>query len=158
MQKDVEQIDEDGPLGELGLDLPEMNPRAARSAVADNAANVDADVVARQRCASGPVALDHAVTHTRARRHCPDVEEGHLHVSVAMCVSMPVRTLPGHARSVFAHIGAALGHGHASFQFCPSLIWQHSLHSTGLCSTARVLTCRVRVHGIETAVEVLAGI
>lgn len=49
MQQDMEEIGEDGPVGDLGIDLPEMNPRSARSAVADNAADVDTDVVARQR-------------------------------------------------------------------------------------------------------------
>ncbi len=37
------------PAGELGLDLPELNPRSARSAVADDAMDTDTDVVAQQR-------------------------------------------------------------------------------------------------------------
>ena len=45
----MEEMADDGPMGDLGIDLPEMNPRSARSAVADNAADVDTDVVARQR-------------------------------------------------------------------------------------------------------------
>lgn len=40
---------DDGPAGELGLDLPEENPMLPRSVVADDAANVDTDVVAQQR-------------------------------------------------------------------------------------------------------------
>lgn len=40
---------DDQPAGELGLDLPEENPMLPRTVVADNAANVDTDVVAQQR-------------------------------------------------------------------------------------------------------------
>ena len=49
MQKDIEAMNDDGPAGELGLDLPEMNPLSSRSVVADNADDVDTDVVAQQR-------------------------------------------------------------------------------------------------------------
>ena len=45
----VASPDTEEPSGELGLDLPELNPTSARSAVADNAADTDTDIVAQQR-------------------------------------------------------------------------------------------------------------
>lgn len=42
-------MDDVGPAAELGLYLPELNPKAPDSAVADNAMDTDVDVVAQQR-------------------------------------------------------------------------------------------------------------
>ena len=49
VQKDIEAMVDEGPAGELGLDLPEMDPMSSRSATSGNAADVDTDVVAQQR-------------------------------------------------------------------------------------------------------------
>lgn len=42
-------MQDEGPAGELGLDLPEMDPMSSRSVTSGNAADVDTDVVAQQR-------------------------------------------------------------------------------------------------------------
>ena len=49
VQKDIEGMEDEGPAGELGLDLPEMDPLSSRSVTSGNAADVDTDVVAQQR-------------------------------------------------------------------------------------------------------------
>ncbi|KAL0025381.1 hypothetical protein WJX79_002338 [Trebouxia sp. C0005] len=49
MREDLENLNAEEPVGELGLDLPELNPKSARSAVADEDMDTDVDVVARQR-------------------------------------------------------------------------------------------------------------
>lgn len=48
-QKDIAAFEGEGPTGELGLDLPEMDPLTSRSVTSSNAADVDTDVVAQQR-------------------------------------------------------------------------------------------------------------
>ena len=49
VQKDIEAMEEEGPAGELGLDLPEADPMSSRSVTSGNAEDVDTDVVAQQR-------------------------------------------------------------------------------------------------------------
>lgn len=49
VQKDIAALEDEGPTGELGLDLPEMDPMSSRSVTSSNAADVDTDVVAQQR-------------------------------------------------------------------------------------------------------------
>lgn len=48
-QEDLKNLTEQEPVGELGLDLPELNPTSARSGVADDDMDIDTDVVAQQR-------------------------------------------------------------------------------------------------------------
>ena len=49
VREDLENLIAEEPVGELGLDLPELNPKSARSAVADEDMDTDVDVVAQQR-------------------------------------------------------------------------------------------------------------
>ncbi|DBA77152.1 TPA: hypothetical protein ACH3X1_009725 [Trebouxia sp. C0004] len=49
VHEDLENLNAEEPVGELGLDLPELNPKSARSAVADEDMDTDVDVVAQQR-------------------------------------------------------------------------------------------------------------
>ncbi|KAL0050825.1 hypothetical protein WJX82_007862 [Trebouxia sp. C0006] len=49
VREDLENLNAEEPMGELGLDLPELNPKSARSAVADEDMDTDVDVVAQQR-------------------------------------------------------------------------------------------------------------
>jgi len=47
--EDLENLNVEEPVGELRLDLPELNPKSARSAVAGEDMDTDVDVIARQR-------------------------------------------------------------------------------------------------------------
>ena len=49
VREDLENLNAEEPVGELGLDLPELNPKSARSAVADEDMDTDVDVIAQQR-------------------------------------------------------------------------------------------------------------
>lgn len=49
VREDLENLTVEEPVGELGLDLPELNPKSARSAVADEDMDTDVDIVAQQR-------------------------------------------------------------------------------------------------------------
>ena len=48
-KEDLRELTEEEPASELGLDLPELHPTAARSSVADSAMDTDTDITAHQR-------------------------------------------------------------------------------------------------------------